>query len=301
MDVFKLRVSDTQGILITRENVEHHTKQKYPWYQSLDGRHESHLAICPACDNTISLIGLHASDTKLNEATGKIETKTHRAPHGRHYLFRPIAGLGILDKEAYENCPYSGKTTLSQHQKHSIKSQVPSKILSILTTDFDRVIYLLSHATGIHFSYNEARKMATRYKQAQGWQYAGATVMNLPWIFGYFSRSTPLMFKSIKNETLREAIQTHYPSATFTGRHCKLEKTTEYLNPCFCFERHTRKVVSEHLEETIDLVASDDEGVEFYRETLTFDPLHFVHLINTQETTYRNKPLIELGRLEFSN
>ncbi|EIA0806474.1 hypothetical protein K6327_004044 [Vibrio vulnificus] len=75
MDVFKLRLSDIHGITISRETFEHETKQQAPWYQSLDGRNESHLAICPACDNTISIIGLHSSDTEVNEETGEIQAK----------------------------------------------------------------------------------------------------------------------------------------------------------------------------------------------------------------------------------
>ncbi len=85
MDVFKLRLrlrlrlrlSDIHGITISRETFEHETKQQAPWYQSLDGRSESHLAICPACDNTISIIGLHSSDTEQfsSEIGIMIETK----------------------------------------------------------------------------------------------------------------------------------------------------------------------------------------------------------------------------------
>lgn len=301
MDVFKLRVSDTHSIAITRENFEHQTKQQPPWYQSLDGRTESHLAICPACDNTISIIGLHSSDTEINEDTGEVQPKEGSPPHGRHYLYKSLEGLGTLDREAYENCPYSGNTTLSPNKKHTQKSKVPSRILAILSTDFDRIIYLLSRSIGINISYSAAKEMLNRYKHAEGWKYAGATVMNVPWVFGYFSRSTTLMFKPISNKNIREAIQQHYPSATFTGSRFKLERTTQYINPCFCFESHTRKTVKEHLEETIDLVLSDDNGHEFYRENIKFDPLHFVNLINSKESKYRDKRLIELGCELFKN
>lgn len=299
MDVFKLRKSDTHAFIITRENFEYHTKQQPPWYQSLDGRTESHLAVCPACDNTISIIGLHASDTELDEETDTIGTKKSRPPHGRHYLFKQLDNLGVLDREAYENCPYAGKSTLSINKKHSAKSHIPSAILSILSTDFDRVIYLLTTSIGIGISNKEAASMATRYRQAEGWKYAGATTMNIPWIFGYFSRSTPLMFKSIKREALRAAIQAHYPGARFEGEYFRLERTGSYMNPCFCFEKHTRKTVDEHLIETIDLVLSDDQGAEFYREPITFDPQHFTALIHSNKANYRSQKLIEFGRQMF--
>ncbi|OCH65476.1 hypothetical protein A6E00_13485 [Vibrio diabolicus] len=105
MDVFKLRVSDIHGIMISRENFEHETKQQAPWYQSLDGIKESHLAVCPVCDNTITIVGLHSSDTEVNKETGEVQTKEKSTPHGRHYLYKQLDGLGILDREAYENCP----------------------------------------------------------------------------------------------------------------------------------------------------------------------------------------------------
>lgn len=301
MDAFKLRVTDAGGISITRENFEHHTKQQAPWYQSLDGRRESHLAVCSACDNTISIIGLHSRDTEINENTGEIQTKKERPPHGRHYLYRQLDNLGVLDLEAYENCPYSGNKKLSPNKKHPNRSPIPSRVLDILSTDFDRVVYLLAKSIGIYLFEHEAKDMLTRYKQAEGWKYAGATVMNVPWIFGYFSRSTSLMFKSITNEPMRAAIKQHYPSAKFTGEYFKLDRTTQFINPCFSFENHTRKTVEEHLEESIDLVLSDDDGNEFYRETINFDPLYFVKLINSQETKYRNEKLIELGRVSFQS
>lgn len=302
MDVFKLKVNDANSIAISRENFEHHTKQQPPWYQSLDGRNESHLAVCPACDNTISIIGLHSSDTEVNEETGDIQPKDNRPPHGRHYLFKQLDNLGILDREAYENCPYSGKKKLSPGSKHSTKSPIPSKVLAIIETDFDRVLYLLTKSTGIQISHSKAKEMLTRYKQAEGWKYAGATVMNIPWIFGYFSRSTSLMYQSITNKSIREAIQAHYPNAQFAGKYFKLERApkSQYIDPYFCFEKHTRKTVDEHLEESLDLVLSDDNGHEFYRETITFDPIHFVNLINSTKTTYRDKKLIELGKDFFT-
>ncbi|HFQ5547776.1 TPA: hypothetical protein ACGUOU_004597, partial [Vibrio vulnificus] len=123
--------------------------------------------------------------------------------------------------------------------------------------------------------------------------------MNIPWIFGYFSRSTTLMFKSISNEKIRDAVQQHYPSAKFEGKYNTLKRTTKHINPCFCFENHTRKTVNEHLEETIDLVLSDDDGIEFYREVITFDPSHFVNLINKKEATYRNEILLVFGKNSF--
>jgi len=66
--------------------------------------------------------------------------------------------------------------------------------------------------------------------------------------------------------------------------------------PC---EKHTRKTVNEHLIETIDLVLSDDNGIEFYREAITFDPTHFVNLINKKEATYRNENLLVFGKNSF--
>ncbi|GEK15747.1 hypothetical protein [Aliivibrio fischeri] len=301
MDVFKLRINDTGSISITRENFELQTKQQPPWYQSLDGKKESHLAICPACDNTITITGLHSSNTEIDEKTGKIQHKESRSPHGRHYLYKQLDNLGVLDREAYENCPYSGKATLSPRRRHSARSPIPSRVLAIMEEDFDRVFYLLKKSIGINFSYRTAKEMLTRYKQAEGWKYAGATVMNIPWIFGYFSRSTSLLYQSIGNKNMREAIQQHYPSATFTGEQFKLERTTQYINPCLHFENHTRKTINEHLEESIDLVVTDDNRNDLYRETIKFDPLHFVNLVNSSDTKNRSESYIELGRSTLQN
>ncbi len=76
MDVFKLRVSDIHGIMISRENFEHE---------------KLHLAVCPVCDNTITIVGLHSSDTEVNKENGEVQTS-----HGRHYLYKQLDSLGIL-------------------------------------------------------------------------------------------------------------------------------------------------------------------------------------------------------------
>lgn len=298
MDVFKLRLNDTNCIEITKEIFEKETKQQDPWYQSLNGRDESHLAICPACDNTITIIGLHANETELNSETGEIQTKEDREPHGRHYLYKQLDNLGILDREAYENCPYSGKRSLTKGTKHSKTSKVPSRILHILSESLDRVWFILSKSIGINISHNQLEEMVIRYKRAEGWLYAGATVMNVPWIFGYFSRSTSLRYKSIMNENIRSAISREYPDAIFEDKYFTLNSKERAINPCFCFENHTRKMNKEHLDETIDLVITNDDGHEIYRQVIEFDHQYFINLLN-KENTYRNKSILSMGEKYF--
>lgn len=141
MDVFKLSVSDKHGILITRKNFEHHTRERAPWYPSLNGNRESHLAVCPACNNTITIVGLHSKETEIDKETGEVTSKQEAPPHGRHYLHRALPGLGILDREEYENCPYSGKPTLNPSSQRGTKSPIPTQIQKVLASDFDRVVY----------------------------------------------------------------------------------------------------------------------------------------------------------------
>lgn len=299
MDVFKLRLSDSNCIEITRKNFEKETKQQEPWYQSLNGKDESHLAICPACDNTITIIGLHANETQLNSETGEIQTKEDCKPHGRHYLYKQLDNLGILDREAYQHCPYSGKRKLTKGSKHSNRSKVPSRIRHILSENLDRVWFMLSKSIGIYMSYNQFEDMVIRYNRAEGWRYAGATVMNIPWIFGYFSRSTSLRYKSIRNENIRAAIAKEYPDAIFESKYFNLNSKERAINPCFCFENHTRNVTNEHLDETIDLVITNDDGNEIYRQVIEFEHQYFINVINKKDTL-RNEYIISMGEKYFS-
>ena len=88
MDTYKLRPKWTKINTISKENFEKDTGKLEPYYQ-VD--RDSQYAVCPACDNPISIIGLYNPNTKIR-------------PYGKHYP-KTVEKLAVYDRYRYEACP----------------------------------------------------------------------------------------------------------------------------------------------------------------------------------------------------
>ena len=69
MDTYKLRPKWTKINTISKENFEKDTGKLEPYYQ-VD--RDSQYAVCPACDNPISIIGLYNPNTKSDHMVNTI-------------------------------------------------------------------------------------------------------------------------------------------------------------------------------------------------------------------------------------
>ncbi|MDM9604560.1 hypothetical protein QU617_00170 [Pseudomonas guariconensis] len=59
MDVYKLRIEDTESKIIDKEGFEAETFRRDPWYQPGSAGKLAQFAVCPACDNPVQLVGLY--------------------------------------------------------------------------------------------------------------------------------------------------------------------------------------------------------------------------------------------------
>lgn len=295
MDVYKTRPDETSHRTISRQNFEEDTLCRYPWYQTNDRGKEVHVAVCPACDNPIQIIGLY-----------KLPGNMQR-PYGKH-LARGVTHLAGNNPEARENCPYFKPR---QHKKTDRRESIegtPLKILNLLISQFDRVNYLLRRHTGIAFSKNLLRKMLSKYRSEEGYLYTGATLMNVPWIFAYMADSQSLFNQNIGgNPELAEAVLKHVPAANIdpTGRVVPRtfpDGNKRFFNLEVCFIHHRQQRDSEEggLTETMKMVVSTEangEIKEIHKKTITFDYQHFQNLINMPEGKGRRQPeLVDLAR-----
>lgn len=92
MDTYKLEPKSTKIKKISKETFEKDTGKLKPYYQ--EGK-DSQYAVCPVCDNPISIIGLY---------NPKAKTK----PYGKHYP-RDVENLAVYDSHKYETCPYASR------------------------------------------------------------------------------------------------------------------------------------------------------------------------------------------------
>lgn len=59
MDVYKLRIEDTESKTIDKDRFESETFRREPWYQPGSAGKLAQFAVCPACDNPVQLVGLY--------------------------------------------------------------------------------------------------------------------------------------------------------------------------------------------------------------------------------------------------
>lgn len=302
MDVYKLRVDHVGGKPIDKDRVESETKCGYPWYRPSAHGRKSQFAVCPACDNPIQLIGLYELPPNVKH------------PFGKHHG-RSIDDLAPLDVEERDNCPYFKPR---QHHKSERKSRfegTPRKILELLISQFDRVVYLLEKETNLRFSHKTLRKMLREYQGERGFMYTGASLRNVPWCFAYMSDATNLYGQSIRNEALASAILAHVPEAhidevthQLTARKPLDGSKPRFFELSLCFLQHRfHKQEDGHLLESMKLNISVrwDNQVEFqdvYEEIIEFNHDFFDRLINTPpQRAQRNQRLLDIAQEELGS
>ena len=91
MDVYKLRIEDTESKIIDKEGFEAETFRRDPWYQPGSAGKLAQFAVCPACDNPVQLVGLYELPPNVKNPFGKHATKS-------------IRGIAPFDSEARNDC-----------------------------------------------------------------------------------------------------------------------------------------------------------------------------------------------------
>lgn len=300
MDVYKLRIEDTESKIINKDRFEDETFRRDPWYQPGSAGKLAQFAVCPACDNPIQLVGLYELPPNVKSPFGKHATKT-------------IPGIAPFDGESRNDCPYFNPR---QHQKTDRKSRfdgVPRKILKLLIEQFDRVVYILEKDTQVALSENALRGMLQRYKGERGYLYTGATLRNVPWIFAYMSDATRLFGQKVGgNAELVEAIAYKVPGAEINAngrlesRKLSGSKGT-YFDLKMSFIRH--RIVKDNeasgLLESMEFVVSQPHKGELehiHKDVITFDPARFESLIRMPaDHPYRRLDRVKLAREELGD
>lgn len=287
MDIYKLRATDREFKRLTLENFESDTERRPPWYPEIkpeqpDRWKDVQYAVCPACNNPITIVGLYRS---LKD----------RSPFGRHSE-SSAHGVALLNVETREYCPlYNPNKTRSKESVKRTIDELAASILRILIEEFDRVVYLLRKSTGINYSQNLLRQMLTDYRGMRGHCYYGATLINIPWMFAYMTNSKSLYMQYLTNEDLITAIKEKCKDLTVTesGQVIKRQGVIKFYPLNFCFIHH-KTSYEESFTEMMSLVVSSDEKT-IYQKRVLFDHDHFQNIKNW-DGYERNQIQIDLAR-----
>lgn len=283
MDVFKLDVDSKYTYSITIANIEEQLARRAPWFQCING-HDGWFAVCPGCNNPIQIIGMFQGD-KL---------------YGRHFVpYRDELKYyikGAVDHEEREYCQYySKRKSINRDTKRPATNELAKAIKTVLIEQFDRVVYLLSKSSGLQISLNLAKQMLEDYNNHEGWRYRGATLDNIPWAFAYMLSSQKLFGKKLLDTNLINELRIKAPMVDIDMDGRVSNKTGYYLNLSFCFIHHKQELMGNHLNESIQLVISDND-VPIIRKTIECDHEYFNNLVKSNIQQHRQLHLVELAK-----
>lgn len=227
MNIFKLYPSANEYYPISTSEVEERTEKRPPYYITEKGKSRQ-LGICPACDNPIQFIGLYKELANTDK------------PYGKHYG-KDAPGLAKHNQSRYYYCPYSAKhTQYDRNSRYNDVDEVALKIVKLLVNNFGQIIYLVEKITGISISPQLAEKMLENYFRESAYLYPGATLVNVPFIFMYFSGTHNLYKRKINNESLRNILCKE--NDIFFDKNLTLtHKGKNYIDITFCFRNHSKR------------------------------------------------------------
>lgn len=196
MDVFKTRVGTVESIMITPESYMAATELRRPYaVQHADGRY-SFYAVCPLCDNPISIVGLFKSQ----------EGSRYRRPFGKHHP-GDVQGLCAYDEDAYMNCPYANPSRKRRSRIRPPKNPTSLAIWRHMRDEFDHVAHAWETWSGIHLGPKLAGSALQRWRANKVWNYYGATYRNLPQMLFYGAPAQNLVKTYVvRSSPLRDAL-----------------------------------------------------------------------------------------------
>lgn len=293
MDKFKLHAGDFPSYSVNKDIFDRQTQCKPPYYQKgADGKMR-HYAVCPACDNPTQIVGL---------------IRTHhyqKKPYAKHY-HEPIIdrgkALGRFSKARYEWCPYSkhSKKTLSQSDKVPM-SDYARDILNHITTYYDRIVYFIGKTLGVVIPDDQAEKMLEEYLAAEGYLYAGATLMNIPWMVAYMAAAKSLLDVRLYDADSKLAhMLTDHVNEIFLNekRYVKRRPGTDYILLTHTLLEHKRSCPDHTLTESLTWMVTLEKHFKestVYETHIEFDYDGYQRLLNFKQWNEK-KRLLEKAR-----
>ncbi|HJA75796.1 MAG TPA: hypothetical protein H9774_02875 [Candidatus Desulfovibrio gallistercoris] len=288
MNIFKLHPDGSViYYMLEREIYLNETSRKYPYFYDC-GDKIRHYAVCPACNNPIQIIGLFRKHTE--------------SPLYAKHIPKTIPDLAEYRQEAYENCPLAAKRNIcaEKGQKKRGNDGISKQLLNIIEKNFDRIVYVLQRSLGIYVSARLAENLLDDYLKEEAYLYKYASLINIPWMLAYFSRSRSLVRRIIHDEDIRKTIQKKVADATFNEKGQLIVKDDGKIRILFYFTNHNIKFEKGFTCESIDMeiyLSIMGRKEKICTKTISFDYDYFRYMRNIPENKgRRNGELIALAQ-----
>jgi len=292
MDYCRLKVKDGGiHIPITQEAFEVATAKKPPYYQKDASGNMKLYALCPACENPVTIVGFY----KKNDPHVK-------RPHGRHRASN-VSNLANYNPQAYEICPLASKLKTFDKSKRRPRTfdKLANDIRNLLINHFDRVVYILQKCTGIYFSRKMLKSMLQSYWAADGHFYHGATLENVPWIFAYMTTNQNLYGQRIyKDSLIAKAIDEKCKNITLhqianTSMVKILPRTDTFIQLTFAFVAHKKTTSNSKVVESMTLMVWNNHK-PILEQKIVFTTDYWFRLVNYDNERHRQPELIMFAK-----
>ncbi len=251
------------------------------------------LAVCPACDNPIRILGLYNDVRKI----------------GQHH--NNSTAIAKHNEQAYLMCPYASlnRTTCDASSRKAEITDFEREIYCALRDNFDRAVYIIAKDTGIWIGKTLAEKMLRSYLSNLGYAYQWGTLYNIPWVMCYCANSFWLYNQAIRKDSALYDVLSKRKDVSFVSRGENSGKDTNYaslqnaarkfISYRLHFMHHKRKIVSDEVKETIEIrVSTGEPPYEWiFKDTIEINETRFPKLINSKgKEEFRDRTLLDIAK-----
>lgn len=204
MRIFKLSCDIRSPVYeITENNYLEKTKKAQPFFNS---KEKKYYAICPDCNNPISIISLF-NDRTLNNKKNPVRL------HGRH-VKKNVKGVAVYNQETYNDCDLKNAkaSKLSEKGKSTKKA---NEIIKLIDSHLESLFWCIQRILGLNISYNSFKKMLNDFVVSEGHYYRRVTKWNLPYSLLYMQGQISLYKRYIKENEMGQKIKAALEQSTF--------------------------------------------------------------------------------------
>ena len=172
LNVFSIKTNPKSAITLTQKNYNEKTRRSAPYVVN-DGTTIHSYALCPACQNPVTLVNRNVAST---------DSRVLYAKHSG----RSVPGVADHDQAAYKDCPLHNPERFdSKTLRESVARN--DEILNALRHHLHLVVNVLEKATGMKFTDALVAGLLEDFKSNSGHKYRAVTLYNLPFGFAYMT------------------------------------------------------------------------------------------------------------------
>lgn len=285
MKIFKLHTGNEEARNLTRDNYKEAMlelpREERGDYSEPTKNGRRYFAVCPACDNPTQIIGLYTKSDNV------------KLPYAKHY--NRDSKVAKHNEQAYQFCPFASHSyAVDKKSRKKNFGDFEKNIYVLLRENFDLAVYIAKKASGIYFTRNQLKRMASEYYMAEGYMYYHATNYNIPWMLLYFmDTSRNLSCNNLiinKGSELCDFLKTqeNVSFESLDDEKTKVKVTSGELS--IGFPKHQISEEGEILEMCIV-----KPGKILKRISIPVDQTFFLHIVNHRKYP-KNDEIIRIGK-----